>query len=495
METTFTPAFVDFKEEIHREMLNSSRKNMPSINPNDISALAEVLKAHSQDKVVKVWDVNKKAIINIIVDPKIARLFTEYYRDDRANPKNPFNPNLDFAAKYLLGDDSIMTCKGHECKQIRGMLIKFMNQIKNTETLEVCQSVLKELTGGWLQDHETPVKEKLLSLQKIIPDLIAQIGIEGIMEFPNDAILATSKHMDIIAIKEREGNTWYSKIFYSLVNGVNTVRKIIAAVKIKKLIRDQIANQVRSGATHSFLRDMQDHTRKRFNIQASQPLTNQAIEMIAHNYSVILFAFQETTTSILKHMIWHLACDQELQQTCRQLCLPIQQFYDQKFNSVGSSQVQPEDQKEYFERLSKLDPIIAEFFRLYSPGEITRSLKQSVINDGEREYVFGDDEKMDYSPFYASRLANPTSTSEAFNLARLTDPTPQARSLDQVFMPFGNGVHLCPGQKSALLQLKIILAFILTRFEFTTEMKQLTWMKNHVITTKEDILVTVKSRT
>lgn len=582
MTTAMTPTFVPYDPTIHQNLLNVQIEEIPKLKTAEINELVKILKEHSEEKVVKVRGLDG-VVVNHIIDPHIANLFTRYYRSEPENSENPFGENKDFAAEYLLGKDSIMTCHGQECAKIRTMLIKFMRNIKSTDTLDVCQKVLNHITQQWLLNDGYPVKEKEINLHSEIPLLIANIGIEGIMKFPKDVIDATAKYMNIISTRLAEphsnkilGESWLSKfidksgiskVVSTAVNSGLIAMKLFAAVKIKKLIRNEIAKQVRQkNITHSFLAEMKDYTRKKFENQKKnschrvselikkscsffasslkkssklmknltqltnlssqvkvedaerrviansnewgeiddRPISDQEIDMIAHNYSVILFAFQETTASILKHILLQLAKDSHLQNQMREISRNIQNKY-----SKGLAELKAKEEdlsreelvqlkqicfKEYFDELSLLDNLISESFRVYSPGEFTRHMKDLVIDYQGKQYVVLSGEIIDYTPFVAGKFTNDFKNPEKFDPSRFGGlPPDERRRLENLYLHFGGGKDACPGRSSALLQLKIILPFLLDRFEFTAPKTDVTFTKEHVITTKEDIKLIVKS--
>lgn len=476
-----------YNPAIHAHLNSSSSQTLPSVNSDKASELYKVLQESPYPGIAKVrFNHEGGKIVNVIQDPKIAAIFAHYFRQDPGNEDHPFQANQDSIRQFLLGNDSLMSCTAAESVELRSILLNFLKTISNEQMIDLCQSALWDFTSSWRKDDEATI-----NLQAEIPKLIAKIGIKGIMGFPDHLLDSMANEMAIIAKGKVESTSWFGSVVSTVKNMINFGRKGFAVLKIRKMIRNEIVRQLETGSTHGLLTALADYAKQKHHNQTDL-FTKQDIDLIVHNYTVILFAFQETTASLVKHMIWQLALDPEAQEKLREDGVEAQKLYYQALSQ--KSQGVKQAYAPYIEKMGELKPLIQELLRLYSPGGFNRTFNQPmVLDNGVDQHLMHEGEMIDYSPFFAGRSEVWFQSPQTFDPSRFTGPTTdEALKRNQEMLHFGGGAHVCPGQKLAMVEMRVISSFMLNFFRFTTDMKQVHFIMGATFSTQEELIVKAK---
>lgn len=109
--------------------------------------------------------------------------------------------------------------------------------------------------------------------------------------------------------------------------------------------------------------------------------------------------------------------------------------------------------------------VIQESLRLYGPGVVAAREALTNMKLGD----FDVPEGIHMWVFYPALHRDPENwgpDANEFKPERFANGISEACKYPQAYMPFGFGTRLCVGQTFAMLQLKIVLSLILSKFSF-----------------------------
>lgn len=186
-------------------------------------------------------------------------------------------------------------------------------------------------------------------------------------------------------------------------------------------------------------------------------------QMISDAFILILGG-SDTTTSALIHTVWRLAQYPTVQQTL--------------FNAIRAADPDPEEllSAETVSKIPYLEALINETIRLHPPG--ASGMPRLVPEDGLQleDGLFIPPHTNVSTPTYTlQRDARNFSDPELFlperwmsrSATELQGPTPpgQIQLNRRAFLPFGAGKYGCPGKAIAYMEMKLVIANLIRRFE------------------------------
>ncbi|KAF8007577.1 hypothetical protein BT93_K1546 [Corymbia citriodora subsp. variegata] len=170
----------------------------------------------------------------------------------------------------------------------------------------------------------------------------------------------------------------------------------------------------------------------------------------------IYFAGHETTATTISWCLMLLAVHPEWQD---RLHAEILEFCGDRLCDCGSVDL------ETLQKLKVLNMVIQETLRLYCPGIILVKEAMTEIKLGEIAVPKGV-VLWTSIPALHRDPENWGPDAHKFKPERFKDGVSEACKHPQGYVPFGYGSRLCLGQTFAMLEMKIVLALILSRFSF-----------------------------
>ncbi|CAL5387092.1 unnamed protein product [Camellia sinensis] len=119
-------------------------------------------------------------------------------------------------------------------------------------------------------------------------------------------------------------------------------------------------------------------------------------------------------------------------------------------------------------KMKVLTSVIQEALRLYPPGPFIARETLEDMKFGDLEIPKGVGVWVAVMPLHHDpELWGPNPSK--FNPDRFADGIGSACKVPQAYIPFGNGPHICAGQLFAMLELKVVLVLILSKFSFSLD--------------------------
>ncbi|XP_028116473.1 cytochrome P450 714C2-like [Camellia sinensis] len=119
-------------------------------------------------------------------------------------------------------------------------------------------------------------------------------------------------------------------------------------------------------------------------------------------------------------------------------------------------------------KMKVLTSVIQESLRLYPPGPFIARETLEDMKFGDLEIPKGVGVWVAVMPLHHDpELWGPDPSK--FNPDRFANGIGSACKIPQAYIPFGNGPHICAGQLFAMLEIKVVLAIILSKFSFSLD--------------------------
>ncbi|GMP47077.1 hypothetical protein CsSME_00015001 [Camellia sinensis var. sinensis] len=119
-------------------------------------------------------------------------------------------------------------------------------------------------------------------------------------------------------------------------------------------------------------------------------------------------------------------------------------------------------------KMKVLTTVIQEALRLYPPGPFIARETLEDMKFGDLEIPKGVGVWVAVMPLHHDpELWGPDPSK--FNPERFANGIGSACKMPQAYIPFGNGPHICAGQLFAMLEIKVVLAIILSKFSFSLD--------------------------
>lgn len=210
------------------------------------------------------------------------------------------------------------------------------------------------------------------------------------------------------------------------------------------------------------------------NLEELNDITAQALGIVIDG--------SETSSTLMSFIFLELAHNPEVQQKLRETIEDAKRRHGEKITY------------EALQEIAYLEMTILETLRLYPPAAFTnrlctkRYLLPNPSEDSSEGSVWLEEGKTVIFPIYAlhhdpNYYPNP----EVFDPERFTSEAKRSR-LPCTYLPFGEGPRICIGMRFALLQIKIILANVITAFELLPNEKTtmpITLDPNNILTSSK----------
>ncbi|KAJ0076625.1 hypothetical protein Patl1_36134 [Pistacia atlantica] len=174
-------------------------------------------------------------------------------------------------------------------------------------------------------------------------------------------------------------------------------------------------------------------------------------DQIADNIIGVLFAAQDTTASVLTWILKYLQDNQKLLEAVK----AEQKVIYESYTAGGKRSLTWADTK----NMPLTYRLILESLRMASI--ISFTFREAVVDVEYKGYLIPKGWKV--MPLFRNIHHNP----EFFSDPKKFDPSRfEVAPKPNTFMPFGNGVHTCPGNELAKLQILILIHQLLTNFRW-----------------------------
>ncbi|KAK6916448.1 Cytochrome P450 [Dillenia turbinata] len=302
----------------------------------------------------------------------------------------------------------------------------------------------------------------LVAIQKFIPHIEA-IAVSAIETWAgghvvntyqemkkfsfNVGILSIFGHLDVNYREELEKN--YCMVnkgynsFPTNVPGTAYSKAIVARKRISKILSEIISKRMEKSVAE---KDLLGHLLN-YRDEKGQRLTE---EQIADNIIGVLFAAQDTTASVLTWILKYLHDDQKLLEQVKAEQKAICELNDKGKNPLTWAQTR---------NMPLTNKVILESLRMASI--ISFTFREAVTDVEYKGYLIPKGWKV--MPLFRNIHHN----SEYFPDPHNFDPSRfEVAPKPNTFLPFGNGVHSCPGNELAKLEMLIMIHHVVTKLRY-----------------------------
>ncbi|CAG8548360.1 2243_t:CDS:2, partial [Scutellospora calospora] len=384
----------------------------------------------------------------LISDPKLIQqiLITRSYDF----PNFFLSRNL---AKDLISE-SVSFAEGDDHKRQRKALSPSFSFANVKEMVPTFFKAAHQMKDIWLKQIGNKNEERI-TITELIPKII--LDVIGLVGF-NYEFNATTSHSELARAYHSVVNNMPHVLYVFLADYLPSVRRILPAFYkdqywnsvqlIHGIANKLVTRLINSNVWGNDLMSVLIQTNE--NLPASEQLT---FDEIRSQVTIILTAGHETTSVTLSWALYYLAKNSKAQDRLRKEILDV--FTDRNYFPT----IEEIDHLEYLECVFK------ETLRLAPPlPELMRSTVKDEIMNG---YVIPKDTPLAI-PIYAIQR-DPLiwgDDAENFNPSRWLDPEIKSKISTSHYFPFSAGRRACPGNKLALLELKMILPIIIRNFKF-----------------------------
>ncbi|VVA14483.1 PREDICTED: cytochrome [Prunus dulcis] len=234
---------------------------------------------------------------------------------------------------------------------------------------------------------------------------------------------------------------------------VRSLKKEVDALLLK-LVRDRQAESQSCGTSEKDLLQMILESAA----SSTEMPSHKTDQFILDNCRTIYFAGSETTALAASWTLMLLALQPEWQDRVRAEIFEVCGDDDQLHHCLQDMDT--------LRKLKTLTMVIQESLRLYGPGvimarEALTNMKLGDLDVPEGIHIWT------FIPALHRDSENWGSDADEFKPERFENGVSESCKYPQAYMPFGYGSRLCMGQTFAMLQLKIVLSLILSKFSFS----------------------------
>ncbi|KAL6957497.1 hypothetical protein U1Q18_044959, partial [Sarracenia purpurea var. burkii] len=302
------------------------------------------------------------------------------------------------------------------------------------------------------------------AIKKLIPDIEA-IAISSLESWTSEQVINTFHEMkkfsfevSILAVfgdLDRKYKEELKENYCIVDKGYNSFptilpgtayNKAILVVKARKRI-GQVLSEIICERKEKRLpeKDLLGHLLN-FKDEKGQTLTE---DQIADNIIGVLFAAQDTTASVLTWILKYLHDDHKLLQAVKS---EQKEIYESNGGNRPLSWAQTRNMPLTYR-------VILESLRMASV--ISYTFREAVVDVEYKGYLIPKGWKV--MPLFRNIHHNP----ELFPDPKHFDPSRfEVAPKPNTFMPFGNGVHACPGNELAKLEILVLVHHLLTKFRW-----------------------------
>jgi retinoid hydroxylase len=333
----------------------------------------------------------------------------------------------------ILSKDMVLLQDGAEHRASRKLILPMFHHQAIASYFDTIQAVVTESVESW-------GKQGTISLEREMRKLTLAIAVR--------TFLGSEKMEDIALVSQ-----WYVTLVNSL-NGMvkwdnpltfygrgQAARRNIAEY-IRQIIKDRIelGDLEKSKDVIGFLMSIVDEDGNKF---TEAQIINQAIGF--------LFAAHETTSSLMSWLMFELGNRPEWRQKLR---AELQQVADNEPLKL-----------QQLRQLPQLSNVLKEGERLYPP---VHALSRAVVEDIEYAgYIIPAGWYIVIFPSMTHRMPEIYQDPESFDPDRFAPPREEDKKYPYSLIGFGGGAHSCIGMDFANMEMKIILAMLLQKYDWT----------------------------
>ncbi|KAI6688120.1 hypothetical protein NL676_024948 [Syzygium grande] len=340
-----------------------------------------------------------------------------------------FKPTYPKSKERLLGPSALFFHQGKYHTQLRKLVRTSLSPEVIRNMVADIEAVMVSTLDSWVGGHviNTFHEMKKLSFE------VGILAIFGHLESHYREKLKNNYHM-----VDRGYNS-----FPTIIPGTPYRRALLARRNLSKIISGIIAE--RKGKRMlgknllGHLLDCKDEN--------SEALTD---EQITDNIIGVLFAAQDTTASIMTWILKYLHDNPKLLEGVKAEQNTIRRSNDEGFQPLSWSQTR---------RMPISHRVVLEALRMASI--ISFTFREAVADVEYKGYLIPKGWKV--MPLFRNMHHNP----EFFSDPEKFDPSRfEAAPKPYTFMPFGSGVHACPGNELAKLEILTLIHHVVTKFRW-----------------------------
>lgn len=409
---------------------------------------------------------------------EIARKFGEYFRS--GDKESLFNRNdCSNIFKELFGKDSFETCNPLTNMSLNIIFTNYLQSKDEKILIPLWHSFLAEAIASWHPGTN-------LTLTEVIPLLTCKIGMEGILEFKKNNINIERLSKAITSLTQpKQNQDSHKNINKTACDGWNAwivtscIRKELAAAL------EEFEKNPNKQKNHLFF-NMAYYFQAKNSNQIEPTAINNTLESLTHNYLYLLFAFQITISPIIIHLLWELSKNPSMQEKYREIA------YKAELLLNSTPEIHEKCYSTYYEQLKPFNTLIAEGLRLYSPVGFKRQLQyDALLTYGiDEKYHLHKGEIVEYWPYTAGQDPEVFNNPTQFDEERFSSAT-QGRDAEKKYNAyhFGPGCQQCPVTRHAYQEIKVILAYLLRHFSFSTTQQTIELHAQYTLNSAEPIVV------
>ncbi|KAL4275995.1 hypothetical protein HN51_058932 [Arachis hypogaea] len=231
--------------------------------------------------------------------------------------------------------------------------------------------------------------------------------------------------------------------FQTMIRGTSYSKALLARKRIREIISEIISKRKEQRLME---KDLLGHMLN-YRDEKGKTLTD---EQIADNVIGVLFAAQDTTASVLTWILKYLHDDQKLLEAIKAEQMAVYEATEQGKMPLTWGQTR---------NMPFTHRVILESLRMASI--ISFTFREAVVDVEYKGYLIPKGWKV--MPLFRNIHHNPEFHPAPHNF----DPSRfEMAPKPNTFMPFGNGVHSCPGNELAKLNMLILIHHLVTKFRW-----------------------------
>ncbi|XP_050209036.1 abscisic acid 8'-hydroxylase 4 [Mercurialis annua] len=341
-----------------------------------------------------------------------------------------FKPTYPKSKENLIGPFALFFHQGDYHNHLRKLVLNSLSPLKIKKLIPDIQSLAISALDSWVDGGHvinTFLEMKKFSFQ------VGILSIFGHLDSNYKEKLNENYH-----IMDKGYNSFPTKI-----PGTSYQKALLARKRLNQILSEIISERKEKKLLEKDLLDCFLNSRD----QNGQILSE---EQIADNVIGVLFAAQDTTASVLTWILKFLHDDHKLLEAVKaeQMAIYEENEGGKKLLTWGQTRNMPLTHR-----------VILESLRMASI--ISFAFREATMDVEYNGYLIPKGWKV--MPLFRNIHHNP----KIFSDSHIFDPSRfEVAPKPNTFMPFGNGVHSCPGNELAKLEILIFIHHLLTKFRW-----------------------------
>ncbi|KAI8971102.1 cytochrome P450 [Pilobolus umbonatus] len=354
------------------------------------------------------------------------------------------------------GGTGLSTVTGAEYKQLKQTLQPSFNLPPPVETF------------GKVTNRSLDMLDKRGLIECDIADIIERMSLDaiGFAGFDHDFRSTIEEDNDWIHLYTDISQHTFSPFFFLFPIFDTKLRwlfpsRVRAHARLDRLIEkiDVLIEETQAKTKSKLIPD-ESETRKKFihilveaGLQGDERFTNTKIRELLLG---IIFAGHDTTTSTIACAVTHLAKDKRVQEKARKEVIDVMGDIPDTLPTL-----------EQLKEMTYVDAIIKETLRMHPPtktGFRRNATKTIVLDECVIEKGVGVQVNVLGTHLHPDLWNNPME----FRPERVVEESTKFTGVNGVYyLPFGHGIHKCPGMNYSNMQQRVFLAILLSRYELS----------------------------